>query len=273
MSSNSVSHRIDGDVMVVAIDRQSKRNALDDATVLALEALFNAPPAGVRAAVLFGEGDNFSAGLDLSELRRRDSIEAVEHSRMWHRAFERLQFGRVPIVACLRGAVIGGGLELACATHVRVAEPSAYYALPEGQRGIYVGGGASARLTRLIGVARMSDLMLTGRVYDADEGHAVGISQYRVGAGDGLAKSLALAQRIAQNAPISNFAVMHALPRIADSSQDAGLFTESLMAAIASGSPEAQARLEAFLAGRAPKVAPNIAAGAPSGASAPNTDR
>jgi len=59
--------------------------------------------------------------------------------------------------------VIGGGLELACAAHIRVAEPSAYFALPEGQRGIFVGGGGSVRLPRLIGVARMTDMMLTGR--------------------------------------------------------------------------------------------------------------
>ena len=66
--------------------------------------------------------------------------------------------------------MIGGGLELAAAAHIRVAEPSAYYALPEGQRGIFVGGGGSVRLPRLIGVARMADMMLTGRVYRAEEG-------------------------------------------------------------------------------------------------------
>ena len=70
---------------------------------------------------------------------------------MWHRVFERVQFGRVPVVAVLHGAVIGGGLELAAAAHVRVAERSAFYALPEGQRGIFVGGGGAVRLPRLIG--------------------------------------------------------------------------------------------------------------------------
>ena len=75
-----------------------------------------------------------------------------------------------PVIAALKGAVIGGGLELACAAHIRVAEPSAYFALPEGQRGIFVGGGGSVRLPRLIGVARMTDMMLTGRVYSASEG-------------------------------------------------------------------------------------------------------
>ena len=78
---------------------------------------------------------------------------------MWHRVFDRIQYSRVPVIAALRGAVIGGGLELACAAHIRVAEPSAYFALPEGQRGIFVGGGGSVRIPRLIGVARMADMM------------------------------------------------------------------------------------------------------------------
>ncbi len=80
----------------------------------------------------------------------------------------------------LHGAVVGGGLELAAAAHVRVAERSAYYALPEGSRGIYVGGGGSVRLPRLIGVARMTDMMLTGRSYDAEEGQAIGLTHYLV---------------------------------------------------------------------------------------------
>jgi hypothetical protein len=73
---------------------------------------------------------------------------------MWHAAFERIAYGRVPVVVVLHGAVVGGGLELASACHIRVAEPSAFYALPEGSRGLFVGGGGSARISRLIGVAR-----------------------------------------------------------------------------------------------------------------------
>jgi enoyl-CoA hydratase/carnithine racemase len=135
-----------------------------------------------------------------------------------------------------------------------VAEASAYYGLPEGQRGIFVGGGGSVRIPRLIGVARMTDLMMTGRVYDAQEGLAAGLTQYVVPIGAGLAKGIELAERIAGNAPMSNYAVMHALPRIADQSQSEGLFTESLMAAVAEGTPEAKKRLRAFLDKRAGKV-------------------
>jgi enoyl-CoA hydratase/carnithine racemase len=158
------------------------------------------------------------------------------------------------VVAVLRGAVVGGGLELASAAHIRVAEASTFYALPEGQRGLFVGGGGSARIPRLIGAARMADMMLTGRVYGAEDGARIGLSQYVVPEGAGLATAFELAEKIASNAPLSNFAVLHALPRIAEMGQAEGLFAESLMAAIAQGDDGAKTRMKAFLDGKAAKV-------------------
>jgi enoyl-CoA hydratase/carnithine racemase len=137
---------------------------------------------------------------------------------------------------------------------VRVAEHSAYYALPEGSRGIYVGGGGSVRLPRLIGVARVMDMMLTGRTYSAEEGQVMGLTTYLVEPGKGMAKGLELAARIAANAPLTNFAVMQALPRIAESDPASGYAMEALMSAIAQADGEAKARLKAFLEKRGPKV-------------------
>jgi enoyl-CoA hydratase/carnithine racemase len=239
----------------VRLVRPDKRNALSDGLVLALRECFDRLPDTVKAVVLTGEGQHFCAGLDLSELTERSTTAGVLHSMMWHEAFERIQFGKAPVVAVLRGAVIGGGLELACAAHIRVAEGSAFYALPEGQRGLFVGGGGSVRLPRVIGTARMTDLMLTGRVYDAKEGHAAGLSHYLVEDGAGMARAIELAQRIAANAPLTNFAVTQVLPRIADQSMTEGLLMESMMAGIAAGSEDAKRLLRAFLEKRGSKVA------------------
>ena len=243
-----------GALLIVRLTRPAKRNALNDPTILGLEAIFTQIPDDVGSVVLQGAGEHFCAGLDLAELSDRDVMAGVMHSRMWHRVFDQIQFGSVPVVAALHGAVIGGGLELACATHIRVAEPSTFYALPEGQRGIYVGGGASVRLPKLIGVARMMDMMLTGRVVRAEEGMQIGLAQYLVGEGEGLSKAIELANKIASNTRTTNFALMHALPRIAEASQEQGLLMESLMAAIAQSSPEAKTRMQQFLAKKAPKV-------------------
>jgi enoyl-CoA hydratase/carnithine racemase len=246
--------RQDG-VAVLTLARPEKRNALDDATVAGIETFFTALPNDIRAVVLAGEGQHFSAGLDLSELSERDAIEGVAHSRFWHRVFDRVEYGPVPVVVVLHGAVVGGGLELAAAAHLRVAERSAFYALPETSRGIFVGGGGAVRLPPLLGLSRMRDMMLTGRTLSAEEGQAIGLTQYLVEDGQGLAKGLELAQRIAGNAPFTNYAVTHLLPRIAGSDPAAGFATEALVAAIAQGDPEAKARMKAFLEKRGPKVA------------------
>src|SRR5271157_3159299 len=244
-----------GAVAHLRLARSEKRNALDDITVLGLETFFTQLPADIRAVVLTGEGQHFSAGLDLSEVAEDLSpLERVMHSRMWHRAFEAIEFGRAPVVTVLHGAVVGGGLELAAATHIRVAELSAYYGLPEGQRGIFLGGGGSVRIARLIGVPRVQDLMLTGRTLSAEEGHAAGVTQYLVDDGKGIETAMELASKAASNTPTTNFAVLHALPRIFESDPASGLLTESLMAAIAEMSGEAKERLKDFLEKRAAKV-------------------
>jgi enoyl-CoA hydratase/carnithine racemase len=250
----SLSAERQGNVAIVKLTRAEKRNALNDTTVLGLETFFTSLPGDIAAALIYGEGDHFSAGLDLSELQERDIRQGISHSGLWHRVFDKIQFGKVPVVAVLHGAVVGGGLELAAACHIRVAERSTYYGLPEGSRGIYVGGGGSVRIPRLIGVARMMDMMLTGRTYSAEDGQAMGLSTYLVEPGEGFAKGLALAQRVASNTPLTNFAITHVLPRIAEIDPGSGYAVEALISSIAQADSEAKSRLSAFLEGRANKV-------------------
>src|SRR5262245_6187998 len=178
---------IDGPIVHLCLNRPEKRNAINDVLIAELHTAFVNLPAQCGAVVLSGAGEHFCAGLDLSELQDRSVAEGVLHSRAWHAAFDQIQYGRVPVVVAMHGAVVGGGLEIASAAHIRVAEENAFYGLPEGQRGLFVGGGGSTRVPRLIGVARMTDMMLTGRVLDATEGHAAGISHYVVPAGQGTA--------------------------------------------------------------------------------------
>ena len=243
-------------VLTVGLNRPAKRNALNDGIIQAINDCFSSIPEDVRAVVIHGVGDHFSAGLDLSELTERDATAGLIHSQGWHRVFDRIQYCKVPVIAALRGAVIGGGLELACAAHIRVAEPSAYYALPEGSRGIFVGGGGSVRLPRLIGVARMADMMLTGRVYSATEGVPLGFSQYLTAAGGAYDKALELAVKVSGNAPLTNFAVLQALPMIAEANPQTGLLMESLMATVAQSDQEAKTRIRAFLDHKTAKVRP-----------------
>jgi enoyl-CoA hydratase/carnithine racemase len=240
--------QVDADgIALLELTRPAKHNAINDGFIAALDAFFSAPPADAKVIVIHTRGEHFCAGLDLSEHKERTPFEVMRHSQSWHRAFERIAQGGLPVVAAMTGAVIGGGLELAMATHVRVAEPSTFYQLPEGKRGIFVGGGASVRVARAIGAGRMTEMMLTGRRYDASEGLALGLAHYVVEAGQALPRAIELARTIASNAPLSNYAMLTAIGRIDDMSSSDGLYTESLVAALVQTSDEAKKGINAFL--------------------------
>src|SRR5690606_15437317 len=220
-------------IATVTLDRAEKRNALDAATVGELVDLFTAiPPAGVRAVILRAEGTHFCAGLDLVEHHNEDRRpEAFMHLCLrWHEAFNKMEYGGVPIIAALKGAVVGGGLELASAAHIRVADHSTYFALPEGQRGLFTGGGATIRVADLVGKARMIDMMLTGRVYKGQEAVDVGLCQYLVD--DSEARARALAVAAAQNPPLSNFAICSAISHMQNMSALDAAYAEAVVAGI-----------------------------------------
>ncbi len=240
-------------VATLTMNRPEKRNAMCDELLDAIDTFFSKPPGDVKVAILTGTAGHFCSGLDLSEHVERSAEENLHHSRGWHAVMDRIQYGKIPVVSALFGAVIGGGLELASATHVRIAEPSTLFQLPEGRRGIFVGGGASVRVGRILGADRMIEMMLTGRKYSSEEGLALGLNHYAVDEGESLKMAHDLARKIASNAPLSNYIMINALSRIDDMAKADGLFTESLCAAIVQTTPDAKEGLAAFLEKRPPK--------------------
>ena len=236
-----------GNIAIVTLNRPAKRNALSEALWAELKRTFESFDPDVRAVVLHGAGPHFCAGLDLSEHQKREAFASIDMSRRAHATLDAIQFGGRPVVTAMHGAVIGGGLEVATATHVRVADSTAFYQLPEGRRGIYVGGGASVRVADIIGTGRMVEMMLTGRTYDADAGDRLGLSHYLVEPGKALDKAVELAKVIAGNAPIPNYMIIQALPRIADMSASDGLWTESIAQAVSMISDDARTGMDAFL--------------------------
>lgn len=229
------------------LNRPEKKNAINDTLCLEIENVFINLPDEVNVIVFSGSGPEFCAGLDLSEHKAREPFEVVKHSNMWHRVFGHIQNSGVPVVAAMQGAVIGGGLELAICAHVRVTEKGTYYRLPEGRHGIFVGGGASVNVARVIGAGRMTEMMLTGRDVDAEEGYRIGLGHYVVENGAALDKAMEIAASIAKNSKYSNWAMTTGLNRIDSMSADDGLYTESLICGITQTSEEVKARIESFL--------------------------
>lgn len=244
---------IEDGIATLTMNRPGKRNAMCDELLNAIDAFFSAPPEGVKVVILTGVEGHYCSGLDLSEHQQRDAEGTMRHSRGWHAIMDKIQYGGLPVVSAMFGAVIGGGLELATSTHVRIAEPSTIFQLPEGKRGIYVGGGASVRVGRILGADRMVEMMLTGRKYGAEEGLALGLTHYSVGEGEAMALARKLAGQIASNAPLSNYIMIQAISRIEDMAKADGLFTESLCAALTQTSPHAIEGLQAFLQKRDPR--------------------
>ena len=238
----------EGNTSILKLDRPEKRNAVCHALIRDIRSFFeNINSEETHAVVLCAEGDHFSAGLDLAEHKSRGAYEAMQNSFFWHKALDNVEFGPVPVVTAMKGAVIGGGLEMATACHVRVAEPSTFYELPEGRLGTYTGGGASIRAQRIMGVDRMREMMLTGRRYSAEEGHLYGLSHYLVGDGEAFDKALELADHIAGYAKMSNFLMINAIPRIADMDRMSGSLAENLAAGIVHGHDDAFTGIDAFL--------------------------
>lgn len=245
------------DVLLVTLDRADKRNALSAAFIEELCDLFEwvRRSHAVRAVVLRAKGTVFCAGLDLIEhhVENRSATDFMYICRRWHAAFDAIQHCGKPVIGALNGAVVGGGLELASSFHIRVADQTTYFALPEGQRGIFTGGGATVRVVGLVGEARMIDMMLTGRVYTGQEAVSVGLCQYLV-EGSSFDKAMEIARKAAQNPPLSNFAITSGIAHIGNMAANDAFFAEAFIAGITNTQPASKERLSAFMNKTAAKV-------------------
>lgn len=248
MSTPHLRVSVDGPVAYLTLNRPEKRNAVNRQLIGEVGDFFSAPPPGVKFAILDGAGEHFCSGLDLSTIMERVSpLEAVELCRLWHAVLQKMQFGGTVVIAVMHGAVLGGGLEVASAAHIRIAEENAFFGLPEAQRGIFVGGGATVRVGKVIGAGRMTEMMLTGRTFTASEAFQLGIAHHVVPSGTGLAKAQEIAGIVAKNAPLTNYLAIQVLPRIENMGIDEGFMTEALAAALPRFHEDSQDRVSAFL--------------------------
>ena len=254
MKFDLITYRVEDDVAFLGLNRPDKRNAINDAMVEQMrEAIIRA---GKEAAcgLLYGHGSNFSAGLDLAEMlgkMQSGYLETRRHNRHhWHEVFDMIDRGPIPFVSALHGPVVGGGLELASATHIRVADTSAIFGLPEGQRGIFVGGGGTVRIQRILGNTVMVDMMLTGRLLNVQEAERLNLVRYVAEPENLLAKAKEIAVRITKNTALTNWKITNVLSRVNDLAHDDGLFMEYLSSNMARA-PGSEDRLRDFVEKRA----------------------
>jgi enoyl-CoA hydratase len=185
------------DRVVATLNRPDKRNAIDQATIDALHALCDELEADPRVLILTGSGGVFASGADIAQLRERRAADALAGINA--NAFVRVNELPMPVVAAVEGWALGGGAELAYAADIRIATPDARFGNPETGLGIIPAAGATWRLPEIVGSARATELLLTGRILDAAEALSIGLITGVHPAGDLLAEAHAIADRIAKN--------------------------------------------------------------------------
>lgn len=194
----SVSVTRDGEIVVIAIDRPGRRNAVDGPTARALYAAFRAFDEDETAsvAVLTGTGGNFCAGADLKAIAAGGGNRVETTGDFGPMGPTRLQLGK-PVIAAVEGFAVAGGLELALWCDLRVAAAGATFGVFCRRFGVPLIDLGTVRLPRLIGQSRAMDLILTGRPVAAEEALAMGLANRLVGDGEALAAAIALARQIA----------------------------------------------------------------------------
>jgi enoyl-CoA hydratase len=193
-------------VAIVTINRPDKLNALNDATMTELDAVFAAlaDDADVRGVILTGAGAKaFVAGADIAELAQQTPLEGRERSLRGQRTLDRIERFPKPVIAAVNGFALGGGCELALAAHLRIASENARFGTPEVKLGIMCGYAGSQRLPRLVGRGRALEILLSGEMVDAAEAHRIGLANRVVSADKLLAESEALLRKMLANGPVS----------------------------------------------------------------------
>ena len=212
-----------GAVALLTLDRPSLLNALDRATLEALQAHVAAlaKDASLRAVVVTGEGRAFAAGADIAEMRSLDALGGEAFSRLGHAALGALEMLAVPTIAAVNGFALGGGCELACACDWIYASNKARFGQPEVNLGLLPGFGGTSRLLRRVGLAWAKELVLSGEPIDAETAQRIGLVN-RVFAPEALLPAaLAAGETIARKGP---FAVAQA-KRVLQEGQDADVRT------------------------------------------------
>jgi enoyl-CoA hydratase len=249
MSSTLLFELTDG-VCRITVNRPDKLNALDAIVIAELgDAVTRIETdSAVRGVLVTGAGTKaFVAGADIAELTAQSPMEGKARAESGQRVFRRLEQCGKPVVAAVNGFALGGGCELAMACHIRIASDQAKFGQPEVKLGITPGYGATVRLPRLIGRGRAIELLLTGRMIDAEEAFRIGLVN-RVVPGDRLlAESEALLRTILENGPLAVRACLETVDSGLDVSLDQALLLEANQFGLLSATADMREGTKAFL--------------------------
>ncbi len=245
---------IDEAVAIVTVDRPKALNALNSATLDELLDAFNALAAdpAVRAIVLTGAGKSFVAGADIAEMVDMSAAEAQAFSARGQRLMLAIQSCPRPVIAAINGSALGGGCGLAMACDILYASDKARFGQPEVNLGVIPGFGGTQRLTRLVGRAMASELILTGRLINAEEALRIGLVCHVFPADALMDAALKAAREIAAKGPQAIAAAKAAIQAGADVPIERACERETLAFANSFATDDQTEGMRAFLDKRPP---------------------
>ena len=251
----SVIHERRDSVALVRLNRPEKFNSLTREMILNVSDLFKqfTTQPDLRAVILTGTDDRaFCAGTDISELTELGETEALQVSKRGQALCDLIEKCQVPVIAAINGLAVGGGCELALASHIRIASRTARFSLPEAKLGIIPGYGGTQRLPREIGQARALEAMLAGRDLSAAEALKLGLVNRVTDSADLMKEAEQLAQDIAKLAPLAIRACLQAVIRGVELPLEEGLALEAELFASLFATEDAREGTNAFLEKRTP---------------------
>lgn len=238
---------------VITLNRPEVRNAINPPMREELMKAFDEleGDAGVRAIIITGGPKVFAAGADIAAMVEKTAVEQFSRASLWDLAF-RMEQSRKPIIAAVAGFCLGGGCELAMACDVRIAAQSARFGQAEINIGIIPGGGGTVRLTRLVGLGKAKELVLTGKMIDADEACRIQLVNQVVPDDRLMETSTDMARMMTRHSPIAMGLAKYAVQNACDADLHTARAVENTCFSLAFASEDKTEGMKAFLEKRKP---------------------
>jgi enoyl-CoA hydratase len=244
-----------GRLAKVTLNRPKVLNALNASTIGELEAAFTdiASDSDIGVTILTGEGDKaFAAGADISELTQNDGLTGLAMAERGQQTLRILETMGKPSIAAVNGFALGGGCEIAMACTIRIASEKAKFGQPEVNLGVIPGYAGTQRLSRLVGKGVAMDLVLTGRMINAQEAHRIGLVTQVVAPEELMAAAAATAEALLEKGPLALRAAMQVIDRGYDLGFDDACKLEATRFAVLCASEDMKEGTQAFLEKRKP---------------------
>ena len=205
-----------------------------------------------KAVIITGTGKSFVAGADIKEMKDKDALSALEFSKLGQRVVNKIENLNQPVIGAINGFALGGGLELALGCDILIASENAKFGQPEVRLGIPPGWGATQRLAKVVGIYKAKELILTGKIIDAQEACRIGLVSKVVKEKDLMKEAHSLATQISHNAPIAVRLAKFLINRSFETSLEDGLASESAMFGLCFSTEDQKEGMQAFVDKREP---------------------